>query len=262
MPYFPDEPWEVVHKRIKDGKLYMILQSPWDEERIARFKFGFEVGEDPERHGPLSANERIAYELGELLGLPLRPVQFYAYHGLRGHISWAVTETAKPWSMLDWAIRRDPRRFLSQPDILQWMFVFDVFIFNHDRHEANVLVTERSYYGAHDIFLIDHDLALYGIRAKWKTHRWWQPAWRDPGIFIRIPEVKALVCRMEEIEPAIAAIESIERDQIERIVDGIRDLDEGYLTHFEAHTVKQMLFRRQEELRGIMRRWCLSEAIF
>jgi hypothetical protein len=262
VPYFPDEPWEVVHKRMRDGKLYVILQSPWDEERIARFKFGFELGVDPNQRGPLSANERIAYEIGELLGLPVRPIQFYAYHGLRGHIAWAIPQTAKPWSLVDWTIRRNPPRFLSQPDVLQWMFVFDVFIYNHDRHEGNVLVTEQSHYGAHNVWLIDHDLALYGIQAKWKTHRWWQPAWRDPGIYIRIPEVKGLVSRLEQIEPAVAAIEAIPAPAIERVVDGIRDLEEGYLTYFEAHTVKQMLLRRQEELRGIMKRWYLSEALF
>ncbi|MDP2871900.1 MAG: hypothetical protein Q8P31_05110 [Bacillota bacterium] len=262
VPYYPDEPWEVVHKRMKDGKLHMILQSPWDEQRVARFKFGFELGVDPDKRGPLSANERISYEIGELLGLPVRPIQFYTYHGLRGHLAWAVTQTAKPWSLLDQMIKRDPARFLSQQDILQRMFVFDLFIYNHDRHEGNVLVTERSYYGAHDVSLIDHDLALFGTYGKWRTHRWWSPAWNDPGIFIRIPEVKGQISRFEQLESAVEEIESLPGSKLDAIVDGVRELEDDYLTHFEAHTIKQMLSRRQETLRDTLRQWCMSEALF
>lgn len=262
VPYFPDEPWEVVHKSMRRGKLYMILQSPWDEARVARFKFGFELGVERNQTGPLSANERIAYEIGELLGLPVMPVQFYNYHGLRGHLAWAVPQTAKPWSLLDWSIKRHPEKFFRQPDLLQRMFVFDVFIYNHDRHEGNVLVTERSYYGAHDVYLIDHDLAIFGIYGKWRTYRWWHRAWADCGVFLRIPEVKNMVTRFEQLEPTVAAIEGIPRQKIEAVVDGIRDLDEGHLDHFEAHTIKQMLLRRQESLRGMLKRWCLSEALF
>lgn len=262
VPYFPDEPWEVVHRRVKDGKLHVIFQSPWDVERVARFKFGFELGVDPDQRGPLSANERIAYEIGELLRLPVRPIQFYNYHGLRGHLAWAVSQTAKPWSQLDWHIKRHPQRFLHQPDILAKMLVYDIFIYNHDRHEGNILVTERSHDGAHDVYLIDHDLALFGRHGKWNTYRWWHKAWEDPRIYIRTPDVRAAVLRFEQLEPTVAAIEAIPGHVLEGMVDGIVDLSEGYLTHFEAHTIKQMLARRQEKLRGLLEQWCLSEALF
>jgi len=262
VPFFPDEPWDVVHKRIRQGKLYMILQSPWDTDRYARFKFGFEVGMDPSQCGPLSANERIAYEIGEWLDLPVRPVQFYNYHGLRGHLAWAVTQLAKPWSQLDTTIKRQPARFFRDPAILQRMFVYDVFIYNHDRHEGNILVTESSRGGAHDVFLIDHDLALYGQRVKWRTHRWWHRDWDNPGIFLRAPDLKSMVTRFEQLEASIAAIESIPGRQLAAMVDRIVDLGEGYLSHFEGHTIKQMLARRQEKLRGILAAWCRSEALW
>jgi len=262
VPYFPDEPWEVVHKRMRNGKLHVILQSPWDSERVARFKFGFELGVEPEHRGPLSANERIAYEIGELLGLPVRPIQFYNFHGLRGHLAWAITQTAKPWSQLDWTIRRYPTRYLHDPDILLRMFVYDVFLYNHDRHEGNILVTERSRGGAHDVYLIDHDLALFGQYGKWRTHRWWHAAWDDPAVFIRSPDLRTVIQRFEQLEPTVAAIEGIGGTRLERIIDGIIDLGEDYLTHFEAHTIKQMLSRRQEKLRGILERWCRSEALW
>ncbi len=262
VPYFPDEPWEVVHRYEKDGKLHVIFQSPWDDERVARFKFGFELGVEPDQRGPLSANERISYEIGEILGLPVRPIQFYNYHGLRGHLAWAVSHTARPWNQLDWDIKRHPQRFLHQPDILARMLVYDIFIYNHDRHEGNILVTERSRDGAHDVYLIDHDLALFGRYRKWSTFRWWHKAWDDPSIFIRTLDVRAAVRRFEQLEPTVADIEAIPGHVLERMVDGIVDLSEGYLTHFEAHTIKQMLARRQEKLRGLLEQWCLNEALF
>lgn len=261
VPYFPDEPWEVAHKRVKDGKLHVILQSPWDPERVARFKFGFELGVDPDLRGPLSANERIAYEIGELLELPVRPVQFYTYHGLKGHLAWAISSAAKPWSQLDWHIKRNPSRFLRQPDILLRMFVYDVFLYNHDRHEGNILVTERSRDGAHDLYLIDHDLALFGQYGKWKTYRWWHEAWDNPAVFIRTPDLRAMIRRFEQLEPTIAAIEGLPGAKLEQMVDGIVELGDGYLSHFEGHTIRQMLSRRQEKLRGVLERWCRSEAL-
>jgi hypothetical protein len=142
------------------------------------------------------------------------------------------------------------------------MLVFDTFIYNHDRHEGNILVTERSHDGAHDVYLIDHDLALFGRYGKWKTHRWWHAAWDNPAVFIRTPDVRAAVQRFDQLEPVVAAIEAIPGTDIAAMVDGIVDLGEGYLSYFEAHTIKQMLTRRQEKLRGILERWCLSEALF
>lgn len=262
VPYYPDEPWEVVHKRMRHGKLHVMLASPWTPGRLARFKFGFELGVDPDLRGPLAANERIAYELGEILGLPVRPVQFYHYHGLRGHLAWAVADTARPWARLDDDLRRDPSRFLREPDLLYRMLVYDVFIYNHDRHEGNLLATARGPGGAHDLHLIDHDLALFGQRAKWRTHRWWHPAWDDPNLFARIAELKGMIARFAQLEPAVAAIEAIPAGRIEAIVDGVLDLGEGHLTYFEAQAIKGMLVRRQEKLRGLLERWCLSEALF
>jgi hypothetical protein len=262
VPYYPDEPWEVAHRHIRDGKLRVILQSPWDPERFARFKYGFELGVDPDQRGPLSANERIGYEIGEMLGLPVRPIQFYNFHGMRGHLAWAISNTARPWNQLDWMIRRQPQRFLRQPDIFARMLVYDIFIYNHDRHEGNILVSARSHQGAHDLYLIDHDLALFGQYGKWKTHRWWHAAWDNPAVYIRTPDVRGAVARFEQLEPTVAAIEAIPGTHLAAMVDGIVDLGEGYLSHFEAHTIKQMLARRQEKLRGMLERWCLSEALF
>ncbi len=106
------------------------------------------------------------------------------------------------------------------------MLVYDIFIYNHDRHEGNILVTERSRDGAHDVYLIDHDLALFGRYRKWSTFRWWHKAWDDPSIFIRTLDVRAAVRRFEQLEPTVADIEAIGH-VLERMVDGIVDLSEA-----------------------------------
>ena len=140
---------------------------------------------------------------------PLRPIQFYNYHGMRGHLAWAVSNTAKPWNQLDWTIRSQPQRFLKDPDVLVRMLVYDIFMYNHDRHEGNILVRRTEPRRGPRPYLIDHDLALFGRYGKWKTHRWWHPAWDNPAIYIRSPDVRAAVARFEQLEPTVAAIEAI-----------------------------------------------------
>ena len=99
--YYTYETWDEAHRSVARNKIHVILQSLDNPGRLAHFKFGFELGVEPDLRGPLSANERISYEIAELLDLPIMPVQFYRHRGLRGHLRWAVPFTSQNWSYVD-----------------------------------------------------------------------------------------------------------------------------------------------------------------
>ncbi len=255
--YYSFEEWKEVHRYVSAQKLRVILESQDNPGRIAHFKFGYEVGVDRGYHGPLSANERIAYEIAEILDLPVMPVQFYRHLGLRGHLRWAVPHTSQNWSFLDHQARTQMVRFFNLPDVLVRMFVFDVFICNHDRHEGNVIYTLAPRTSKHDIYLIDHDLALYGTQRKWRRYSYGHPRWFSAGVFLRVEEVKSLISGYADLRPYVEQVRSIPLNRLYRIVDGIRELEDGvYLTMHEADVIKAILRLRQARLCDTMRAWC------
>ena len=240
-----------------NNKLHVILQSLDNPKRVAYFKFGFELGVDPGYKGPLSANERIAYEIGEIMDLPLMPVQFYRHLGLRGHLRWAVPKTSRNWSFAETWVRHNIRRHFRDPGVLVRMFVFDVFTCNHDRHEGNVLFTVSSAGAKHDLYLIDHDLALYGTQRKWQRYPYDSVRWFDAARFLRLTEVGDLVSGYEDFEPAVETVKQIHDDRIDAMVDGVSALEDGsYLSSREADMVKAMLKMRRERLEPMLRKWC------
>lgn len=240
-----------------NNKLHVILQSRDNPGRLAHFKFGFELGVDPDFRGPLSANERIAYEIAELMDLPVMPVQFYRHLGLRGHLRWAVPFTVQNWSFVDFWVKRDLRRYFRNPDALVRMFVFDVFVCNHDRHEGNVLYTISPASVKHEIYLIDHDLALYGTERKWRRFAYTDPHWFNAGRFLRLNEVAELIKSYDDLRPSIEMALAIPDHRIDQIVDGVRELEEGaYLSDHEADVIKNMLRIRKNRLEATFREWC------
>lgn len=228
-------------------------------KRLAYFKFGFELGVDPDLRGPLSANERIAYEIAEMMDLPVMPVQFYRHLGLRGHLRWAVPFTSQNWSFVHYAARKDIRRYFNAPDAFLRMFVFDVFTCNHDRHEGNLIYTVTPHYQKHDIYLIDHDLALYGTERKWRRYPYDDPHWFEAHRFLRISEVAQLVTGYEDFRTAVDTVRAIPLAKLNAIVDGVLELDKGaYLSLHEATVIKAMLKLRQQRIEHMMREWCES----
>jgi hypothetical protein len=255
--YYSFENWEEVHRSHARNKLHVVLQSLDNPRRIAHFKFGFELGVDPEFHGPLSGNERIAYELAEMLDLPVMPVQFYRHLGLKGHIRWAVPYTSSNWSFLEVGMRRNIPRYFNDPEVLVRMFVFDVWTCNHDRHEGNVLYTVSPSRSKHDIFLIDHDLALYGTERKWHRFDYRHHLWFQAEPFLRLIEVGRLVKSYETLRPTVEAVTGIPDEVVDAIVDGVHEVEDGtYLSSREAWVIKKMLRLRKDRLESMFREWC------
>jgi hypothetical protein len=191
------------------------------------------------------------------MDLPVMPVQFYRHKGMPGHIRWAVPATAQNWSFADIWVRRDIPRYFNDPEVLIRMFVFDVFVCNHDRHEGNILYTVSSTNGKHDLYLIDHDLALFGTERKWRRFSYDDPHWFEADRFLRLEEVQGLVHSFADLLPAIEMIEAISDEKIDSMVLGVRDLEElSYLDDREAHVIRSMLKLRKTRIELMLRKWC------
>lgn len=202
--------------------------------------------------GPIAANERLAYELGTMLSLPVAGIQFLTWDGMDGVVSHCIPGHEP----LEW-------RFLPQPakdafldcfengELLPFVGLFDAWIANTDRHADNLMFS-RTDNGKYVFYMIDHGLAFLGQTGKFANSSWIDPAWLDMGNFLRIAEVTSMMLKSESLDGYAARIQRIDDNDIQCIVNGVPN---GYITREEKASTARLLIDRRNKFDEMLRRW-------
>lgn len=192
--------------------------------------------------GPLNANEYIASRLGAEIEIPMAKIDFISHEEALGTISFLVAMNAQSWS--NFPFRTDYNPYLTNPQQLIEMIVFDTWIHNEDRNQENLMFAKNIYTKKYDLYLIDNTEALYGSS---------KPTSRDITHFsasgvVKIDEFKKLLDNnYADFELCIAKIESMQDDKIKSIID---EVPTEFIVDDERDFIYNFLTSRKSGLRG------------
>lgn len=249
MPYFSrGDHWiEIDRRHTSYCKIVILKESNGLNRGFFKFK--------ERTYGPIAANERLAYELGSLLELPVAGIQFLTWDGMEGVVSHRIPgHEPLEWRFLPEQAKAALPDTFENGEILPMVGIFDAWITNYDRHPDNLMFS-RTDNGKYMFYIIDHGLAFLGQTDKFANSSWNDSAWLDMEKFLRIAEIRTLMLRSQSTVEFTRRIQGIADNEISNLVDGI---PENYLARDERNLTARLLIDRKMKLEEMMRRWKTS----
>lgn len=235
--------WQLLHPRKKHGpiKVWNVLRQTGTNTETGFYKC-IAPSQIP-KLGPLLYNEIIAYRLAKELGLPAAKTEYVRMKGKTGFVSLTVpVKRFLYWQHMGTKVHRNIGKYISHPDRLLKMFVFDVWICNLDRQGKNVLVYPNgSKFG---FYLIDHGLSLTGA-FRWRKVPPGSSYWNCLGSFNRqyLEGLPSYIRTYSQLEPYVQEIRNLSNR-------GIRDAVESVPAEMLSRARKELLIRWLLERRG------------
>lgn len=246
LPYFSDSNLWIEVGRRNASYCKIIILKERDVARRAFFKF------KDRRYGCIAANERLAYEFGVLLNLPVAEVQFLNWDGMDGVVSHCIPgREPLEWRFLPQAIRKSAVTTFRNGRALQYVGIFDAWICNTDRHEDNLMFS-RDDEGICNFYMIDHGLGFLGETGRFSQSAWNDPAWLDLGRFLRIEDFPAYMTTSTTLDAFNDKIKSLDTYTLTRMVNSLPD---NYIGPEERKTTISLLCDRQRIIDVMLRRW-------
>jgi hypothetical protein len=257
------EEWKLVrkvsHKRTL-GTVWLVERkvSNGSSNNIERGYFKFAKGKTQKYIGPLAATELIAYRLAHLINLPAAEIRLAKVGDQLGAVS--LVKQARRlyhWRQLSSRVLHDIPNNFRDPERLMKTFVFDIWIFNCDRHGRNAIAysTDNKY----DFYLIDHGLSLAGALRR-VTNPWDDPFWDNKVSFKYLKGIRPYIKSYDRLEPFVKEIQNIkfqntEEDKSQPSITSIVDSIPHHFLPSETKTIlKKFLFHRQQKLPEIVQR--------
>lgn len=246
LPYFShgDQWIEIDRRNTSYCKIVILKESNGSNHGFFKFK--------ERSYGPIAANERVAYELGTLLELPVAGIQFLTWDGMDGVVSHRIPgHEPLEWKFLPEHTKAALPDSFENGEILPYVGVFDAWITNYDRHVDNLMFS-RTDNGKYMFYMIDHGLAFLGQKGKFANSSWNDPEWLDIEKFLRIADIRSNMIKLESFDNYTAGIRSMNDDDIWKLVNG---MPEGYITEEERASTARLLIDRKLRLDEMLRRW-------
>ncbi len=243
--------WVPLQKSLrKVGPVWHVYRRNGERKEFGYFKYS--TAKSRRLAGPMIANEYISYRLASMSGLDAAEFEFAKVEGIVGGVS-----IVKPignlasWNQLRQRKGMPVTHFLSRPEQLLNLFVFDTWICNLDRHGGNLITypVGRSY----DFYLIDHGLSLLGALC-WRGVHWPSPYWNHVSKYNRhyVAGLISSIRSAEQLEPFIYRIQQIPARSIEHIIS---EVPSCFLNRKQAGIIYQLLLSRQKDLPSILALW-------
>jgi hypothetical protein len=246
LPYFShgDQWIEIDRRHVSYCKIVILKEANGLRRGFFKFK--------ERSYGPLAANERLAYELGTMLDLPVPGIQFLTWDGMDGVVSHCIPgHEPLEWRFLPEQAKEGFLGCFENGGVLPCVGVFDAWITNCDRHGDNLMFS-RTDSGKYMFYMIDHGLAFLGQKGKFANSSWNDPEWSDMGKFLRIAEIRSAMIKLESLDNYTAGIRSMSDDDIWNLANG---MPEGYITEEERTSTARLLIDRKLSLDEMLRRW-------
>ena len=245
LPYFSTEDqWVEVERRHSSYCVVVILR---ERDGLKRGFFKFKERTD----GPIAANERLAYEFGTLLELPVAEMQYLTWDGMEGVISHRIAgRDPTEWRFLPAQARSNPSNTFANGAAIPNIGVFDTWICNHDRHEDNLMFSKNDN-GDYMVFMIDHGLGFLGQTGKFSQSSWNDPEWLEVDRFVRLSEIRSAM----QLGAQIDFVGKIKGIQSAAIVDAVSRQPENYITDAEKKRTISLILDRQSKIDEMLRGW-------
>ncbi len=249
LPYFSHgEQWiEIDRRHTSYCKIVILKESNGLNRGFFKFK--------ERTYGPIAANERLAYELGSMLELPVAGIQFLTWDGMDGVVSHRIPGLEPlEWKFLPEHTKATVLDTFENGEILPCVGVFDAWITNYDRHQDNLMFS-RTVNGKYMFYMIDHGLGFLGQTGKFAMSSWNDPAWLDFNKFLRIEEIRRLARTSQSLDQFTMRIRTMEDDAITSVVNGI---PENYMTKEDKVLTARLLTERKVRLEEMLRAWRIN----
>lgn len=247
--------WRVISKSSRKlGSVWAVTRCVNGIRQKGYFKFPCK--QNLKRVDTLLANELIAYQLAKLLNVPAAHVELAEIMGKRGIVSIVQPASAHySWYQLCKKCSGSPFSRLEDPEQLLRTFIFDIWICNVDRHSDNLIAIPKGAYFS--LYAIDHGLCLLGA-MKWRGVPWDSSYWQHICRYnVHYPiGMRAFIRSYHQLEQHIAAIEGLPPSSILAIIDQVPP---DLLLPSQKDIVKKILLSRQQSLRSIVWKWCVSQ---
>jgi hypothetical protein len=206
-------------------------------------------------------NEVLSWAVSDRLALPCAKVQFATLPDSNGNpqsgiLSFRVQGVELvEWPLVPGEIRQNMQRYVMNYGDISKIAIYDIWTYNNDRHAANLIISRKTEWKKkYLVYIIDHEECFYGYAPI--CNRSEQDAlWNSPGGFISVPEIKNTI-KFSEIESFISEIEGINDEELKQLIDLIPD---RYYNANQADAVFDILRKRRDKLRALVRDWCQTE---
>lgn len=206
-------------------------------------------------------NEVLAYVLASHLGLPCAKVKFadlFESEGSvqKGILSFRITGIElMEWPLLPTQVTQNLARYVMNSSDIGKIAVFDVWSYNVDRGTSNLVVSPKEEWpNKYLIYMIDHEECFYGFNEVCNRHEA-DGVWGLAERFITMTEIKSVI-RFSQVEEFIGEIEAISNDDLRAMISLI---PQDYYNPNQAETIFNILQKRRDSLRVIIRDWCTRE---
>lgn len=200
----------------------------------------------------VAANEWIAVKLAALLGLPVLDHQILSMgDDLFFGSSWMQQPSFYP--------RIDEAKWkrCENRDRIYGIAVFDSWLINQDRHNANLIVRRVRHREERFLLILnDHSHLLVSPLGPEKIDRLMSRVDAPPDLFVSLPLIRANVVDPAKIHAVIDQIEALSDRDIQAVVGSTPD---QLLPPADQAVYAEFLTQRKARLRGMMQ---AGEAVF
>ena len=240
MAAYNSDQWQEIQERKPGVKILARISGT---PTIAYFKY--RANDDV---GPVNGNEFIAYQLAEKVGLPVPKTDFLKFGERLGTVSFMVPGDANLWSVFP---HKNALEYsLAEFGELGLLVVFDLWIYNIDRHQDNLMYSKIAGEEKYRFFAIDHGHSLYGASKSPPVN------FGDFNLdnLVRIQEFRELFSKgfdfFGHYVEKVAGIKDYD------IVEIVNSVPREFMGDGEKKVVIDMLIQRQKALPEVLQSFC------